>query len=71
LGKIGFFIADFYCAEKRLIVELDGAVHDFQQHYDANRDEILMQLGLTTLRIKNKELEDMEAVLGKIKAALG
>ncbi|MGB0429752.1 MAG: endonuclease domain-containing protein [Bacteroidia bacterium] len=36
-----FFIADFLCFEKKLIVELDGKVHDFQKDYDANRDEIL------------------------------
>lgn len=70
-GVVKFFIADFYCAEKKLIIELDGPVHDFQKDYDANRDEVLAQLGLKTLHIKNSELDkDLKAVLNKIKAAL-
>ena len=65
--KQQFFIADFYCAEKNLIVELDGRVHDFQKHYDANRDKILAELGLKTLRFSNDELEtEMDVVMGKI-----
>ena len=33
-----FFVADFYCAEQKLVVELDGKIHDFQKDYDENRD---------------------------------
>ena len=29
--KINFFIPDFYCAEKKLVIEVDGRVHDYQQ----------------------------------------
>src|SRR5689334_9134822 len=31
---IGRFIVDFCCAEQRLILEIDGSVHDQQTHYD-------------------------------------
>jgi leucyl-tRNA synthetase len=57
-GKQCFFIADFYCAQRMLIIELDGRVHDFQKDYDANRDEILAGLGLKTIRITNDDLEN-------------
>jgi len=63
---LSFFIADFYCAEKRLVIELDGKVHDFQKEYDENRDYILNKLQLKVLRIKNEELKDLEAVKRKI-----
>ena len=56
-GEKQFFIADFYCAEKKLIIELDGKIHDFQKDYDSNRDRVLGLLGLKTFRIKNERLE--------------
>ena len=66
-GKINFFIPDFYCSEKNLIVELDGKIHEFQKDYDDNRDYVLSQLGLTTIRILNEELEhSLEEVSTKI-----
>ena len=69
--KKSFFIADFYCASKKIIIELDGKIHDFQKDYDANRDAILGQLGLKTIRIKNEELDkDIAVVLKKIENAL-
>jgi leucyl-tRNA synthetase len=32
-----FFVPDFYCAEKRTIIEIDGKIHDFQKEYDKRR----------------------------------
>jgi very-short-patch-repair endonuclease len=64
------FIADFYCAEKKLVVELDGKIHDYTKEYDTNRDYVLSERGLTVLRIKNEELEEMSKVLIKIKSNL-
>ncbi len=61
-----YFISDFHCVEKQLIVELDGKIHDYQQYYDYNRDFVLEEIGLTTLRIKNEELEDVEKTKTKI-----
>jgi very-short-patch-repair endonuclease len=61
-----FFIADFYCAEKKLVVEIDGKIHCFQKDYDERRDEILSNMELRVLRIKNEELKDVCAVLDKI-----
>ncbi|MCW5908172.1 MAG: DUF559 domain-containing protein [Chitinophagales bacterium] len=66
LGKAYFFIADFYCAEKSLIIEVDGKYYDFQKDYDANRDAVLASLSLTTVRLSNEELKNMNAVKEKI-----
>ena len=61
-----FFIADFYCAEKKLVVELDGKIHDFQKDYDERRDEILSNMGLKVLKVKNPEIKNVTKVLEKI-----
>ncbi len=66
-----FFIADFYCAEKRLVIELDGEIHDFQKEYDQGRDSIMREMGLRVLRIRNSEIEDLDSVLRKILAVVG
>ena len=65
-GTSLFFIADFYCHEKKLIVEVDGKIHEFQKEYDKERDFILNQLGINVIRIKNEELENISKVLEKI-----
>ncbi len=70
-GKRSFFIPDFYCAEKNLVIELDGKIHEFQKEYDDNRDFILAQLGLKTIRILNDELQpNLDSVSTKIWMAL-
>lgn len=61
-----YFITDFYCAEKKLILEIDGEIHYFQKDYDENRDEILANMGMRILRIKNKEVGNVSEVLRKI-----
>jgi molybdenum cofactor cytidylyltransferase len=65
-GGFRFFIADFYCAELRLVIEVDGPIHEFQQHYDKNRDAILRDLRMRVIRIKNEELKDVDGVLRKL-----
>jgi very-short-patch-repair endonuclease len=66
-GNESFFIADFYCHEMKLAVELDGRIHEKQQEIDRIRDEIINCLGIRVLRIKNDEIEkDVEAVLGRM-----
>ncbi len=62
-----YFIADFMCYEKKLVIEVDGMIHEFQKEDDQHREEILKSLGLNILRIKNEETENREKVLEKIK----
>lgn len=55
-SSIGGYILDFYCAEKRLIVEIDGEIHDNQEHrkYDELRDKYFRELDYKVLRFTNK-----------------
>ncbi|MEX2409831.1 MAG: DUF559 domain-containing protein [Candidatus Paceibacterota bacterium] len=39
-NKRFFFIADFYCAEKKLVIELDGIVHEYIRYYEYQRVSI-------------------------------
>jgi very-short-patch-repair endonuclease len=50
------FIADFYCHEAGLIVEIDGSVHNSQPGYDQERTRILQARGLTVQRFTNDEV---------------
>jgi very-short-patch-repair endonuclease len=61
-----YFVADFYCAEARLILEIDGSIHKLQTEYDEQREFILKQKGLRVLRIKNEEFRDINQVKKKI-----
>ena len=62
-----FFIADFYCAEEKLILEIDGEIHDSQKEYDLWRTSVLEELGLRVLRIKNEETAFVELLKEKIR----
>lgn len=64
-----FFIADFYCAERNLVIELDGPIHKGREDFDQWRDEVLALKNIKTLRIENHELENIDKVLQKIKLA--
>ncbi len=48
------FILDFYCHAHRLVVEVDGEVHQFQQPYDQARTDWLEQHGFKVLRFDNQ-----------------
>lgn len=67
---IGPYIADFYCAQHRLVVELDGGVHLVQAAYDAQRTAYLAARGCRVLRVTNEAVEnDVERVLDMIATA--
>ena len=55
-GRLRFFVADFYCASKKLVVEIDGGIHESQSDYDRLRSEILEAKGLKVLRLRNREV---------------
>lgn len=66
---IGRYIADFYCAESGLIIELDGWYHTTisQQEYDTIRDEDIEKKWFHTLRFTNEEVDNsIKNVLQKI-----
>lgn len=53
---IAGFILDFYCHAVRLIVEVDGAIHEQRTGHDAKRDRILAQHSFHILRISNGDV---------------
>jgi very-short-patch-repair endonuclease len=55
---LGRYIADFYCHESLLVVELDGSVYDDldQAGYDVVQQKEIEERGLTVLRLKNEEV---------------
>ncbi len=68
---IGHFIVDFYCDAARLVIEVDGAVHDQQIEYDQERTRVLGEYDLRILRFRNEEIMDnLEGALARIRAAL-
>ncbi|MDO9577921.1 MAG: endonuclease domain-containing protein [Candidatus Cloacimonadales bacterium] len=70
-GGKRFFIADFYCHEAHLIVEIDGSIHEQQKDYDQLRTVVLYQLDLNVIRFSNNRiLEDTEVVIHRLKKAL-
>ncbi|WP_428668483.1 DUF559 domain-containing protein [Runella sp.] len=65
------YIVDFVSPEKRLVIELDGEVHQHQEEYDAQRTIHLNQLGFNVIRFENKEVTNaIDEVLEKIKREL-
>ena len=61
------YIVDFYCHSARLVLEIDGPIHDSQKKEDKEREQALTDNGLKILRIKNEEIQvNMDQVLAKI-----
>ncbi len=67
---LGSFIADFYCPQVRLVVKVDGGVHNRpeQQLHDQERDAALRESGLQICRVTNDDVfNDINAVLSRIR----
>jgi len=63
---IGPYIVDFYCAELKLVVELDGESHytDEGLKHDQERDAFLREHGLKVIRFTNIQImQELDAVL--------
>lgn len=57
-GLKKFIIADFFCNELKLILELDGKIHKKRKDYDTRREELLDAKNVRILRFKNDEIEN-------------
>ena len=67
--SFGRYIADFYCHGAKLIIEIDGTIHETpdQKDYDNYRNEIMETNGLKIIRLKNEEIiSNLEQALNKI-----
>lgn len=68
---IADFIVDFVCLSNKLIVEVDGAIHDGQKEADQERTDVLNARGFKVVRFKNEQvIGDLDAVLKNITAEL-
>ena len=68
---IGKFIADFVCIEKKLVVEVDGEIHEHQQREDAERTAFIESEGFKVIRFANDQvINSLSVVLEKIKSEL-
>ena len=65
---IDIFIADFYCHKLKLVIEIDGEIHEKQKEYDADRTSELLQHNIEIIRFTNAEvMYSIDRVLEKIK----
>lgn len=68
---INRFIADFVCLRKKVVIEIDGKIHERQLEQDAERTEILNTYGYSVIRFKNEEVvANPEKVINEIKSYL-
>jgi len=70
---IANYVADFYCNESKLVIELDGNYHTGAEtkEYDKSRTNLLNELGITVLRFWNEEvIKDPGKVIKKISGYL-
>ena len=67
------FIADFYCHELKLIIEIDGGIHlrSENKEYDISRDISLNELGIEIIRFTNDQvINDTKRIIGEIKRTI-
>ncbi|MFD2561445.1 endonuclease domain-containing protein [Aquimarina rubra] len=67
--SIEYYIVDFYCASEKLVIELDGEIHNTPQaqEKDQKRTKRLNELGFTVIRFENKMVFDhLPSVLNEI-----
>lgn len=68
---VGSYILDFYCFEKKVAIELDGAQHLEQKEYDKKRTAYLSSQGIKVVRFWNEDVrKNLESVLLKINSVI-
>jgi len=70
---IAGFIVDFYSHSARLVIELDGRIHEVreQRQEDARREKIMREMDLRIVRFKNEDVTaDLERVLRYIRGLI-
>src|SRR5262249_46601707 len=66
-AQIDRFVVDFFCADAKLIVELDGGQHDQERERDADRTRVLEAMGYLVLRFWNHDvMRKVDGVLEEI-----
>ena len=63
-----FYIADYYCHEEKLVIEIDGKIHEYQKERDLLRTQLINLTGIRVIIFNNERIEtDLNAVLSEIK----
>jgi very-short-patch-repair endonuclease len=61
------FIVDFYCPAAKLIIEIDGPIHQNQANFDAERENIICRTGYHVIRFSNQEvIQNKDMVVSSI-----
>ncbi|MEK7627485.1 MAG: DUF559 domain-containing protein [Patescibacteria group bacterium] len=69
--SIGSYIADFYCRQKLIVIEVDGSQHIDNKEYDKERDLYFLSIGIKTIRFWNNEINtNISGVIQKIESEL-
>jgi very-short-patch-repair endonuclease len=66
---IGLYVADFYCHKLKLIIEIDGCIHNLEEPKinDKKREKFFVDLGYTVKRFTNKQVQnDIEFILSEV-----
>lgn len=72
--SVGQYIVDFYCSQKKLVIEIDGSQHDDDNNkeYDFRRTKFFNSIGCDVLRFWNNEVNtNLNGVLIKMQEVLG
>jgi len=65
------FVVDFYCHELKLILEIDGKIHEKQKEYDYLRQILIEEKGIRFIRVTNEETNtDINVLFHRIKEAI-
>ncbi len=70
---INMFVADFYCAKIKLVIEVDGDIHELLEYHehDIGRSDILNEFGITVIRFSNdKIINDLDNSLNIIEKSV-
>jgi very-short-patch-repair endonuclease len=65
------FVADFYCEQSQIVVEVDGGVHNDLEvmKNDAHREAVFLARGITTVRFRNEHVtKNLNSVIDQIAA---
>jgi very-short-patch-repair endonuclease len=62
------YIVDFFCAQRGVVIEVDGQSHDLKEEQDAERDEKLCELGLVVIRLAAQDvLKELPRVMDTLR----
>lgn len=68
---VGRFVLDFYCPSIKLVVEVEGDIHDSQPEQDAARTTVVETYGYRAMRFRNDEvMHDLPGVVSRIAAVV-